>query len=114
MLMGMQSGFTKCSYFLCLWDSQATDKHVESNCSPRTSFQPGLFSVKDIPFVDPGNVLLSPFYIKFGLRKQFIKTLRRGNSKGFEYIVEKFPEITQVKFKEGIFVRPQIREVLKN
>ena len=41
MLMGVQSDFTKYSFFLCLWDSRATDKHVESNWPPRT-YQPGL------------------------------------------------------------------------
>ena len=36
------------------------------------------------------------------------------NSRGFQYLVEKFPNISTTKLKEGIFVRPQIREVLQD
>ena len=93
MLMGMQSGFTKYFCFFCLWSSQVTDKYyVESNWSPRTSYQPGLCSFKNIPLVDPGNVLLPPLHIKLSLMKQFIKTLGTRDSRGFKYIVEKFPK----------------------
>lgn len=114
-LMGMQSGFTKYCCFLCLWDSRAVDQHyVQSNWLPRTSYQPGVFSVKQIPLVDPGNVLLPPLHIKLGLMKQFVKTLGKRKSRGFQYICEKFPKITQAKLKEGIFVGPQIREVLRD
>ena len=44
--------------------------------------------------------------------KQFIKTIGRRNSRGFDYIVEKFPKITRAKLKQVIFVVPQIGEVL--
>ena len=79
--------------------------YVELNWPPRTSYQPGLCSVNNIPLVHPGNVPLLPLHIKFVLMKRFIKTLGRRNSRGFEYIVEKFPKIT--KLKEGIFLGPQ-------
>lgn len=46
MLKEVQSDFTKYCFFLCLWDSRATNKHVESNWPPRTSYQPGLCGVK--------------------------------------------------------------------
>ena len=73
MLMEMQSSFTK--YYLCLWNSRAFNKGcVNSNWSPRISYQPGLCSVKNIPVVDPGNVLLPPLQTKVGLMKQFMKT----------------------------------------
>ncbi len=36
------------------------------------------------------------------------------NSKGYQYLVAKFPKINAAKLKEGIFVGPQIREVLKD
>ena len=95
MLMGRQSGFTKYYCFVCLWDSWTTNKHyVESNWPPRPSSQPALCNVKNIPLVDPGNVLLPPLYIKLVLMKHFIKVLRKRNSRGFDYVVEKFPKIT--------------------
>ena len=46
--------------------------------------------------------------------KKLCKTLGRTESAGFQYLVEKFPKISAVKLKEGIFVRPQTREVLKD
>ena len=69
MLMGMWSDFTKYFCFVCLWDSLATDKYfVESTWSPRTSHQSGLCSVKNIPLVYPGNVILPPLHIKLGVK----------------------------------------------
>ena len=84
MLMGMQSDFTKYCCFLCIVDSRATDKHhVESNWPSRTSYQAGLCSVKNVPFVDLENILLPPLHTKLGLMKQLYKTLERRNSRGF-------------------------------
>ncbi len=115
MLMGMQSGFTKYCCFLCLWDSRATAKHyVQSEWPLRKSYEPGVSSVQSRPLVNPENVLLPPLHIKLGLMKQFLKTLARRSSEGFEYAKAKFPKITKAKLKEGIFVGPQIKELLKD
>ena len=38
----------------------------------------------------------------------------KSNSAGFQYLVKKFPKISAAKLKEGIFVGPQIREVLRD
>ncbi|XP_076043843.1 uncharacterized protein LOC143026937 [Oratosquilla oratoria] len=115
MLMGMQSGFTKYCYFLCLWDSRATAKHyVQSEWPLRKSYEPGVSSVQSKPLVNPENVLLPPLHIKLGLMKQFVKTLARKNSESFEYVKAKFTKIIEVKLKEGVFVGPQIKELLKD
>ena len=46
--------------------------------------------------------------------KNFVKALGKTESAGFQYLVEKFPKISAAKLKEGVFVGPQIREVLKD
>ncbi len=40
--------------------------------------------------------------------------MNKINSRGFQYLVAKFPKISAAKLREGIFVGPQIREVLKD
>ena len=53
-------------------------------------------------------------YIKLGLMKNFVKALAKQNSNGFEFLCEKFTELSQAQLKEGIFVGPQILEVFED
>mgnify|MGYP003465453868 FL=1 len=113
--MGMQTGFTKFCCFLCLWDSRAVNEHyVKRDWMLRTEYEPGVSSVHHIPLVDPDKIFLPPLHIKLGLMKNFVKALGKTESEGFQYLVEKFPKISAAKLKEGVFVGPQIREVLKD
>ena len=43
--------------------------------------------------------------------KQFVKALDH-HKPAFQYLKNKFPKISDAKIKEGIFVRPQIRELM--
>ena len=45
--------------------------------------------------------------------KNFFKALVKSNFSGFAFLSKKFPKINEAKLK-GIFVGPQIREVLKD
>ena len=45
--------------------------------------------------------------------KNFVKAMDRTGD-GFKYLQAKFPRISEAKIKEGIFVGPQIREVLND
>ena len=115
MLMGMQSGFTKFCCFLCLWDSRATSEHyTKSDWGMRSTYVPGASSVQSVPLVDSQKIFLPPLHIKLGLMKNFVKAMAKVNSEGFQYLCGKFPKITTAKLKEGIFVGPQIREVLND
>ncbi len=71
-------------------------------------------SVQNVPLVDPKKIFLPPLHIKLGLIKTFVKAMSKTNLKGYQYLVAKFPKISAAKLKEGIFVGPQIREVLKD
>ena len=114
-LIGMQGGFTKHCCFLCLWDSRATAEHyVRKDWPARVAYIPGNTNIKEVPLVDPKDVLLPPLHIKLGKMKNFVKQLGKSKSNGFAFLCNKFPKISEAKLKEGIFVGPQIREVLKD
>lgn len=113
-LLGLQSGYTKYPCFLCLWDSRADELHFSKKTWPeRTNFTPGHHNQNQIPLVDAQNVLLPPLHIKLGLMKQFVKALN-PQGRCFKYLVDKFPQISDAKLKAGIFVGPQIRELMRD
>lgn len=73
--------------------------------------QPGLKNVIHEPLVDKDNIILPPLHIKLGLMKNFVKGLDT-TSEAFTYLRSKFPQVSDAKIKEGIFVGPQIRTVI--
>ena len=76
--------------FLCLWDSRADDLHyVKKDWPERTEFVPGSYSMKQLPLVDPQNILLSPLHIKLGLMKNFVKALDK-DGEAFKYLLKNF------------------------
>ena len=79
----------------------------------RQSLQPGMKNVQNNPLVDPQKVLLPPLHIKLGLMKNFVKAINK-NGTAFHYLRQKFPRLSEAKIKEGIFVGPQIRNLLKD
>ena len=114
LLLGMQLGFTKHSCFLCEWDSRDRKKHyVKKKWPKRQNFLPGDKNVLHSPLVDPLLVLLPPLHIKLGLMKNFVKAMDQSGS-GFEYIMAKFPEVSEAKKKEGVFIGPQILRLMKD
>ena len=80
---------------------------------PRSTFIPGELSLKENPLVDINKVLFPPLHIKLGLMKNFVKALHK-NGVAFPHLSTVFPGLSATKLKKGIFVGPQIREVLKD
>lgn len=114
LLLGMQLGYTKYCCFLCEWDSRARDRHyVQKEWPLRQALSPGLKNVTNEPLVDPKKVLLPPLHIKLGLMKNFVKAMD-WNGTGFLYLKQKFSRLSEAKIKEGIFVGPQIKEIMKD
>lgn len=114
LLLGMQSGYTKHCCFLCLWDSRAKDQHyVVKEWPKRYEYLPGTKNIKYNPLINPNNVILPPLHIKLGLIKNFIKALDK-NGPAFTYLKAIFPALSEAKLKEGIFIGPQIRKLLKD
>ena len=99
----MLAGFTKYCCFLLLWDSRAVSQHYEQkDWGSRNTFVPGEHSLKQ-----------KPLHIKLGLMENFVKALHK-NGADFQHLSTVFPDLSAAKLKEGIFVGPQIREVLKD
>ena len=113
-LLGLQTGYTKYFCFLCYWDSRARDKHYTVYVwSERDSFEPGQRNVAEDPLVDTKKVILPPLHIKLEIVKNYVKTIvRDGNA--FGYLKSKFPKHSETKIKEGVFIGPQIRELMQD
>jgi hypothetical protein len=78
---------------------------------PRNTYVPGKESVKYDPLVESTKVLLPPLHIKLGLIKNFVRGMNKDGT-GFQYLKSKFSKISDAKLMAGIFIGPQIREVL--
>ena len=74
---------------------------------------PGEKNVVNPPLVLPENILLPPLHIKLGLMKNFVKGMDK-TGRGFQYVRNKFPNVSDAKIKEGIFIGPQIRELVQD
>ena len=52
-------------------------------------------------------------HIKVGLTKTFVKAMDR-EGQAFAYLMNKFPKLSEVRVKEGIFIGPQIWEIMQD
>jgi hypothetical protein len=52
-------------------------------------------------------------HLKLGLTKISVKAMNQEEV-AFAYLREKFPRLSEAKLKEGIFIGPQIRDVIKD
>ena len=77
----------------------------------RTSLSPGEKNVVNPPLVLQEKIFLPPLHIKLGLMKTFVQGMDK-TSRVFEYVRNKFPNVSDAKFKEGILIGPQIRELV--
>jgi IS4 transposase len=51
-------------------------------------------------------------HLKVGLMKNFVKAMNQEKA-AFTYLREKIPRLSEAKLKEGIFIGPQIRDLIK-
>ena len=114
LLLGMQLGYTKYCCLLCEWDSQDKKNHYVNKLWPkRTPLTAGEKNVISPPIVLPENIFLPPLHIKLGLMKNFVKGMDKTGC-GFQYVRNRFPNVSDAKIKEGIFIGPQIRELMQD
>jgi hypothetical protein len=64
------------------------------------------------PLVNPQDVYLPPVHIKVVLTKILVKG-RDREGQAFAYLSNKFPKLSEARVKEGIFIGPQIWEVIQ-
>ena len=63
------------------------------------------YNVTNAPLIPIEKIILPPLYIKLGVFKQFIKGLKPQTNKSvYEFLKKQFPNISEAKINEGIFV----------
>ena len=67
--------------------------------------------VRNQLLVDNDKFFLMPLHIKLGFMKNFVKAMNK-HGKGFEYLREKVPKISDGKVKVGIFIERHIRKII--
>lgn len=112
MLTGLQHGYIKYMCFLCKWDSRARQEHnVRKDWPDRINYTVGQENVKFKPLVKKDKIIVPPLRIKLGLFKNFVKALQK-DCDSFHYLKTMFPNLSDAKTKEGMFVGPQIKKLL--
>ena len=108
LLLGLQLGYTKHLYFLCLCNSRDDENHYKRVDWPsRSEHVVGKYNGKQSALVNPQKVLLSPLHIKLGLMKNFKDMDHQGS--GFLYLKKKFKgELTNAKVEAVVFTGPVI------
>ncbi|GBM20775.1 hypothetical protein AVEN_30025-1 [Araneus ventricosus] len=112
--VGLQAGYTKFCCFLCQWNSRDRKNHYIKKVWPKRQFL--ITCVKNVenePLVASEKIILPPLHIKLGLMKNFVKAMDCGR-RGFQYLCLNFLKVSEAKIKEGIFVGPQIRQLMKD
>ena len=108
----MQLGYTKYCHFLCEWDSRdKKNYYVNKLWHKRTLLTPGEKNVVNSPLDLSEKIYLLPLHIKLGLMKNFVRGMDK-TGRGFEYVRNTFPNVSDAKIKEGIFIGLQIRELM--
>jgi len=114
LLLGMQLVYTKYCRFLCVWDSRDKKNHYVNKLWPkRTSLTPGEKNVVNPPLDLLEKIFLPSLHIKMGLLKNFVKGMDKVG-RGFEYLRNKFPNVSDTKIKKAIFIGQQIRELMQD
>ena len=99
---------------MCEWDSRDKINHsIKRDWPLRESLTADCRNILHPTLVDRSNVILSQLHIKLGLMKQFVKALKKKGA-CFKYIQKKFSYMSTEKDKEGVFVGPQIRKLIKD
>ena len=99
------------SRFLFKWDGWDKKNHNVNKLWPKqTSLMPQE-NVINPSLVLPEKICLPPLHIKLGIVKNFVKGMVK-TVHGFEYVRNKFPNVSDTKIKQGMFIGPPIRELM--
>ena len=77
----------------------------------RDDFTIGLKNVANPLLVSPNKIILPPLQIKLDLTKQFVKALDKY-CHAMNFLKTKFPKLSSAKVTEGVFIGPQLRQLL--
>jgi len=62
---------------------------------------------------DKDKIFVPPLHIKLGLMKNFIQAVNK-HGRGFEYLRKKILELSDAKLKEGVFIGPQVCDIIND
>jgi len=68
-------------------------------------------NVENQQLVEPSKILLPSMHLKLGLMKNFVKAMNKEEA-SFTHLRKKFPRPSETKLKEGVFIGPQIRDLI--
>ena len=114
LLTGLQRGYNNFCCFLCERDSRDKKNHyVKKEWPKRESLTNGQKNVVHPSLVNSYMIILPSLLLKLGLFKNIVRALDK-NGDGFYCLKEKFPLVSNSKIKEGIFLGPQIRALIRD
>jgi hypothetical protein len=112
LLLGIQKGLKKYCCLVCEWESRTRSfRYTRIDWPARKTLESGIMNVENKPIVEPSKILLPSMHLKLGLMKTSVKATNQVEA-AFTYLREKFPRLSEAKLKEGIFIGPQIRELI--
>jgi hypothetical protein len=79
----------------------------------RKSLKVGEKNVQHPALTEWHKILLLPLHIKLSLMKNLVKAMDWTGS-AFKYLAEKFPRLSEVKIKVGVFVGPQFHKLIRD
>jgi hypothetical protein len=113
LVLGVQLRYTKSCCSLFEWDRWDKQNHYVNKVWPkRISLSPGEKNVVNPPLVLPEKIYLPPWHLNLVFRKKSVKGMDKIG-RGFQYVRNKFPNVSDAKIKEGIFIGPKIRELIQ-
>ena len=93
------------------------EQEVNHICQKAAAFRlvsyPGQHNITNISLVSQEKIILPPLHIKLRLFKQFVKAFNK-KSPVFQFLQKVFPNMSETKIKEGVFVGRQIRKLILN
>ena len=75
--------------------------------------EPGIMNVEIQQLVETSKFFLLYMHLKLGLMKSFVKAVNQDEA-AFTCLWETFTRLSEAKFKEGVFIGPQIRDIIKD
>lgn len=102
---------TKYRCFLHIWDSHHGSSHYEKNYPKGTLLKTRIFST--FPQLPVTKSYCHLYTIKFRLLENFVETMNQ-EGEVLKYLKRKFPQLSDDKIKEGLFVGMDICEMFKN
>ena len=90
-LLGQQGEYTKCSCYLCLWNSRADDQHYSRKQWPLRRINSWCTQCYSPTSSSERKCFLPTLHIKLGLAKQFVKALK-SDSEAFKHVQAMFPK----------------------